>query len=310
MINSIMTGDGNFTVVVGGKPYMLNTSHMHYETLVEAINNQDEVTFTKLIDIERVVKKWVSGAFVLDGDRLLYNGEQVESVIEKRILDMIAEGFNYKPLLNFLERVYQNPSHRAVNELYKFLEHRSLPITPDGFFLAYKSVQVYCGNSFVDVNGNTVQDGDFVDIHSGKIRNNIGDKPSMARHGVDDNANIGCSKGLHVGAIDYVSSYGGVGATRLIVKVDPANVVSVPLDSYHQKVRCCEYEVVDLFKGELTSQVHTTYSPEDYDVDYDDDYEEDDYEDEEYDEYENDLSGSCDQGTCCQVDEDDIEYLF
>ena len=49
-------------------------------------------------------------------------------------MDMVKEGFQYKFMLNFVERLYSNPSHRAINELYAFLAHSSLPIDPEGYF--------------------------------------------------------------------------------------------------------------------------------------------------------------------------------
>jgi hypothetical protein len=59
---------------------------------------------------------------------------------------------------------------------------------------------------------------------------------------VDDDANSACSFGLHVGTWDYASTFGH-GAT-LTVRVDPANVVSVPHDCNTQKIRTCEYDVI------------------------------------------------------------------
>jgi hypothetical protein len=91
----------------------------------------------------------------------------------------------------------------------------------------------------------------------------------MPRFGVDDNCSVGCSNGLHVGAIDYVKSYGGPGDKVVVCKVNPADVVSVPLDSEHQKVRCCRYEVVAEYNGDLLPAVVDEYDEEldDYDDD-------------------------------------------
>ena len=58
-----------------------------------------------------------------------------------RILDFMREGLPYKPLTRFVEKLMENPSRRAVNELYAFLEHKNMPLTPDGNFLAYKGVR-------------------------------------------------------------------------------------------------------------------------------------------------------------------------
>ena len=110
-----------------------------------------------------------------------------------------------------------------------------------------------------------------MDKYSGTINNSVGQSPRVKRHQVDDNCDVGCSNGLHVGAIDYVKSYGGAGDKVVVCKVDPADVVSVPLDSMHQKVRCCGYEVVGEYNGDLIPAVVDEY--------YEDEYEEDSWDD-------------------------------
>ena len=77
----------------------------------------------------------------------------------------------------------------------------------------------------------------------------------MPRFKVDDNCDEGCSQGLHVGSITYVKSYGSPGDKVIICKIDPADVVSIPLDSDHQKMRCCKYEVVAEYAEDLLPAV-------------------------------------------------------
>jgi len=100
---------------------------------------------------------------------------------------------------------------------------------------------------------------------------------------------VGCSHGLHVGAIDYVKSYGCHGDKVIICKVHPADVVSVPLDSAHQKVRCCGYEVVGEYDGDLLPAVVEDYSDEYNEYDHEEEY--------------------CDDPDCwCQDNEDEVDY--
>ena len=278
-----------WTVVVNNKPYMFNPTHEHYEELVECVKNSDAQNFVKLVDKVKALKKWCDGNFSIEGGVLTYRGDEVAQVVSGYILDMIEQGFNYKPMLAFLENLYQNPSSRAINELYTFLTHKHLPITPDGCFLAYKAVLIYNGPDIVDLNGRPIKDGDYVDKHTGKsYRNNVGDNPNMPRQKVDDNCAIGCSKGLHVGSIDYVKSYGG--QAYIVCKINPANVVSVPLDSSNQKVRCSEYLVEGIFEAPFDCVV---VSHEDDDVYYDEDDDNDFCPESEYD------------GCHCVGDEDD-----
>ena len=261
MLTHIKDSKNCFTVVFENRHYQFDPTHPEYTGLVECVKTGDVEEFLELHNKGYVIEDWAEGNVRFENGVLYYGDEEVHRVIADRIVSMIKEGFDYQPMVNFLDRLYQNPSYRAVNELYTFLEHRFLPITPEGFFLAYKAVRP-----------------DFMDKYSGTIDNSVGQTPTMMRHRVDDNCDVGCSQGLHVGAIDYVKSYGSHGDKVMICKVDPADVVSVPLDSSHQKVRCCKYEVVGEYDGDLLPAVVD---------DYEEDWNEEEYVDalEEYNEY-------------------------
>jgi hypothetical protein len=121
-----------------------------------------------------------------------------------------------------------NPSKRAVTELYGFLEKNSLPITPDGHFLAYKKVR-----------------NDYLDIHSGTMDNSVGMIVEMERNEVDDNKDQTCSTGLHFCSQDYLPHFGSGSDSRVvIVKINPSDVVSIPSDYNNAKGRACRYVVV------------------------------------------------------------------
>jgi hypothetical protein len=145
-----------------------------------------------------------------------------------RMITMLQEGFPVEPMVAFMENLMQNPSKRAVTELYGFLEKNQLPITPDGHFLAYKKVK-----------------GDFTDCHTGKMDNSVGCDVEMERNKVDDDKNATCSTGLHFCGMSYLSHFGG--ERTVIVKINPRDVVSIPTDYNEAKGRACRYEVI----GEL-----------------------------------------------------------
>jgi hypothetical protein len=141
---------------------------------------------------------------------------------------MLQDGFPVEPLVNFMENLMTNPSKRAVTELYGFLEKNSLPITPDGCFLAYKKVR-----------------NDFLDIHSGTMDNSVGKIVEMERNEVDDNKDQTCSTGLHFCSQDYLPHFGnGYDSRVVILKINPADVVSIPSDYNNAKGRACKYEVI------------------------------------------------------------------
>jgi hypothetical protein len=167
----------------------------------------------------------------------------------------MRQGLPYKPLTRFVEKLMDNPSRRAVNELYAFLEHKNMPLTPDGNFLAYKGVR-----------------SDFTDWHSGQFTNKVGDVNEMPRRNVCDNANIGCSDGFHAGSLDYARQYGN-GGHLMVVEIDPADVVSVPLDCDQQKLRTSKYKVVSLFEKKLEEPMCDDYG--DYEGCYEDNAEDD-----------------------------------
>lgn len=161
------------------------------------------------------------------------NTYPLQDVIVKRIIKMIEEGFDAQPLVNFLCNLYENPSKTAVNELFLFMEHSELPITEDGYLIAYKIVR-----------------DDYFDIYSGKFDNSVGKVVEMPRFEVDDNRSNTCSSGLHFCSKEYLPYYGTKKGDRcMLVKINPRDIVSIPNDYNNAKGRTCRYEVV----GEVTT---------------------------------------------------------
>ncbi len=240
-------------------------------------------------------------AYVKDGE-VYFNGQPVHSSLVDRIKECIKFGLPFDNMLRFLENIAQNPSFRSTTELFDFLSNKSLPITPDGCFLAYKAIR-----------------NDWKDKYSGTIDNSITGKPVVIpRNNVDDEREHECSFGLHVGALPYVQSYGsGIDDRIGYVKVNPKNVVSVPKDHNAQKVRVCEYLVLGEYKGELNqypvyndkiegqgSPVNNINDWDDFDDDWQD--EEDDYEPEYYDDFDEDEEDDEDEWE----DDDDFDYDY
>lgn len=252
-----MIVDGNLTVVLKNKSYQVLKDHFNYKAIVESLHTADEDTMLNLIDVQSAVASFSDGSVEVKNGVVLYDGEEVHSTITKRLLEFMKNGLPFQPLVNFLKNLMLNPSMQSQRELYDFLEHENLPITEDGYFLAYKAVAVHHGESFMDKHCRTVNDGDLVDKYTRKsFRNNIGDFPTMSRSKVDDNRRVGCSGGLHVGSIKYVEGYASSDDKIVIVKVDPQNVVSVPLDENCQKVRVTQYEVVAEYQGVLNRPLY------------------------------------------------------
>ena len=220
----------NVTVVIDGKPHTVAKTHVSYQKVVDAIKAGDWPTVKNIIDPVKVVLNYGAGNISIKGDTLYWKGEPFAGIMATRMISMLEEGFSIEPMVLFMHNLLKNPSKRSVDELYGFLEKNNLPITPDGYFLAYKKVR-----------------RDFLDIHSGTMLNAPGTVVEMERFKVDDNKDKTCSTGLHFCGMSYLDHFGGSDSRTVIVKIDPADVVSIPSDYNGAKGRACRYEVI----GEL-----------------------------------------------------------
>ena len=217
---------GNVTVVIDSKPHTISKTHITYQKVVDAIKAGDWDTVKDVIEPKKVVLDYGQGNVAVQGDKLFWKGEEMHNALSNRMIQMLQDGFPIEPMIQFMENLMQNPSKRAVTELYGFLEKNSLPITPDGHFLAYKKVK-----------------GDYKDCYTGTMDNSVGSVVEMERNRVDDDQNRTCSTGLHFCSRDYLNHFGG--DRVVIVKINPRDVVSIPNDYNDSKGRACRYEVVD-----------------------------------------------------------------
>lgn len=214
------------TVVINSKPHVVSKSHPMFQRVVDAIKTNDWETVDNIIDPKKVVIDYGNGSISVQGDTLYWKGEEFHNSLARRMIQMLQDGFDIKPMVAFMENLMTNPSKRAVTELYGFLEKNSLPITPDGCFLAYKKIRQ-----------------DYTDCYTGKMNNSVGQVVEMERNKVDDDQNRTCSTGLHFCSRDYLREFRG--DRIVIVKINPRDVVSIPTDYNDSKGRACRYEVVD-----------------------------------------------------------------
>ena len=232
MIPYILT-DESLTVVVNGKSLTMESSNPSFTEAKLAIANEQWDKIEGLFDTSQSVVDFANGNVEVKDGVVLYQGVAVHNHVVDRILDFMREGLPYKPLIRFLDKLMENPSRRATSELYAFLEHKSMPLTPDGNFLAYKGVK-----------------DDYTDWYSGNFSNKVGEVLKMTRNRVCDDASVGCSHGFHAGSLEYARGYGN-GGHLMIVEINPADVVSVPNDCDCQKLRTFKYKVVSLFEKKL-----------------------------------------------------------
>lgn len=258
-MNYIIT-DETITAVINGKSYTIRRDHANAKMVINAIaEGRAEGDVEKLMDITKALDAYLGNSVEVKDGSVYHRGEVVDERIARRILNFMEEDLPVEPMTRFLENLYNNPSHNSRAQLYQFLEHKNMPLTEDGCFLAYKSV-----------------DQNYMDHHTGKFSNRVGQILTIARRSVDDNPENGCSYGFHAGSLEYASNFGGGERRVVIVKISPEDVVSVPNDCEFQKLRTAKYEVVANYTGPLPK----TYA-ESYDSTEDDNYEEDEVESEE-----------------------------
>lgn len=239
----------NVVVVIDNKPHTVSKTHISYQRVVDAIKASDWETVKQIIDPVKVVLNYGQGHVSVQGSTLYWKDEPFAGALATRMIAMLEEGFTIEPMVEFMHKMMKNPSKRAVTELYGFLEANNLPITPDGCFLAYKKVRA-----------------DYLDCHSGTMDNSVGQIVEMERNQVDDNKDNTCSTGLHFCSQEYLKSFSG--DRTVIVKIDPADVVSIPTDYNNSKGRACRYEVIGelevepgkAFDRSVQSNAHGTYT--------------------------------------------------
>lgn len=232
-ISASIIGSTFVTIMMDGTTYTINGDHLHYDEIRTALKNKDHATVERLVNIKQSVMAFSYGNVTVSDGEVFYRGEVVHDGVTRRILDMVREKFDAEPMLAFLNNLMLNPSKRAVDELYGFLEKNALPITEDGHFLAYKKVR-----------------DNYRDFYTGKMDNSVGQVLSMARNAVDENKDITCSYGLHFCSLEYLPHYHGGQGRVMIVKINPADVVAVPSDYNNAKGRACAYEIIGEVQGD------------------------------------------------------------
>lgn len=196
----------------------------------------DEETFIKMAN-DRVnnIEKESKGKIKLNKEfseeaAATCGGINIPENILRKIEEMRDKGLEFRHYEKFWDRCLKNPEPRSIEMLFSFLDTHHLTITEDGHFLAYKGIRT-----------------DYYDVHSRTFDNSPGKTISMPRENVTYDPNSDCSAGLHAGNLGYARNWGPV---VVLVKIDPADVVSVPKHSSAQKIRVCRYTVEQVYSSE------------------------------------------------------------
>lgn len=190
----------------------------------------------ELLDVKTMIEKFSNGKINVDPEAgtVTYSAGSIEQQFHGRLVPRLITALqdqedSFEGLVAFAEKLTNNPSNRAVNELYDFLEASCIDIDANGNVICFKKVR-----------------GDYTDIFSGTFDNSIGSVCAMPRNMVNEDSNQTCSHGLHVCSSSYLPFFGSSSSNKIVkVVVDPADFVSIPIDYNHAKARVSRYEVVE-----------------------------------------------------------------
>ena len=223
------------SVVVNGRPFQLVPSHPTFKQMAAALKAKSWGKIPKLVSLAEQISSYTHGGVKITKGVVFYKGREVESVLTKRMLELIDHGQPVAALLKFMDCLYQNPQPEAIAEFYEWLMDNELPIYDDGCFAAYKYVR-----------------DDYTDTHTGTVLNTPGEVPLMSRNLADKDWRTQCSSGYHVCS----KKYGKYGSKCMKVKIHPRDVLS----ANGGKMRVVRYEVM----SELGSKDEIEFTSEGY----------------------------------------------
>ena len=270
----IIANDGSITVFADGESLVFASDCPKITDVKEALKVGDTVKLKELAKPAVVIDNYLKGSkanntaqkkvTIVDGT-IMYGEEILDNGCTQRILNLQAESLPFEPFILFLEKLMNNPSFKSRKEAYEFLAHAGMPICSDGDFIAYRKVTQ-----------------GFLDFHTRTIDNSVGAKPKMDRRDVDDRSEVVCSKGYHICALTYARDHFMPGQGRIVVvKVNPADIVSIPTDYSQTKARCTGFEVIEEYKGSIMPETYYDYNDSwNDDRDNDEDWEEEDWSEE------------------------------
>lgn len=202
-----------------------------FEAVIAALARRvPDQELRELMDGRGYIRHWACGAFKIADNKISWTEHpefEIPACLQSVLREFAENNWPAESFCRFLRLLLQNPSKRSVETFYQFIHAQGLTIDDDGFVIGYKSVRP-----------------DWTDWHTGTVDNHPGCHPVMDRSKVDDDPKNECSVGFHFGGRQYVSTFGGSDKRVIAVRVNPADLVCVPHDCDHGKVRVCTYKVL------------------------------------------------------------------
>lgn len=246
--------DTTLAVTFNGEMYTFHVSYPDFADILEACISDDADSLSVFIRKFTEQLYFLGGkVFSKAGIMYLINSDGVTKSVDHRLHTRISQIANsdgevedLDAIINMLEKLYRNPDADAIEDLFRFLDHNTLPLTKEGNFLAYKLVRA-----------------DYKDIYTGTFDNSVGTEPSMPREMCEKDRSVTCSRGLHFCSKEYLPYYGNMNSRIMVVEVSPTDVVSIPTDYNNAKGRACKYKIIgeipnDQFREEAIAIVESS----------------------------------------------------
>jgi hypothetical protein len=254
----VLTGDDGDDVVK-----TIRHTDDRYAELCRYLDEGDTDSIVELLDLATRIGNAASGRLNVErgtgGKRPRITdqeGNEMPEVLVDKVAQLAASGSDSTGLEAFWQGgkgrgaargLMNNPSSNSRDQLYEFIRQNDCNITETGHFILYKGVNHdrmsgHSSTHRVRVGGESV-DGKTTWKAGQKIPmlHTVGKFLEIPRGDCTDNPNASCASGLH--AAPWNGSYLNSGL-RVELLIDPADVVSVPLNCRGGKLRCCRYKVI------------------------------------------------------------------
>ena len=246
-INAHIITDDGVNGFAFGKPFAASVDHPNYAAIIQAIKANNYAPIPDLVNQSKAMQARVTMECISDRVKIdaaagviLYDGYEIHNTLVNHIFRSLADGFDINPTVLLLEHMLENPSKQTIERMFDWFEAGNMPITEDGYFIAFKRVR-----------------NDWTSFYDSKTMHEIGKETSFPRYLCDDNNHNTCSAGLHFCSQGYLPSYCGGEGRVLVLKIHPKDVVAIPFEYGTHKGRACNYLVLAELQEDMREQVET-----------------------------------------------------
>lgn len=257
------TDDNGFRSVVvylNGNLLGADQNNYHYDEIIRRLGSHETDGLEDLFSPENAIReqfKQLSADVRVENGVVYYRDELVNSNLSHHLIKLWKAKEDFKPVLKFLERLYQNPQPESRDMLWDWIRDRNLILCKNGMVIGWKGVSADFSSTRTGV-------GDLVNGEPvSKVFNNPGNVVEKPRSQVTFDPSLTCAQGLHIGTYSFARDFIGFLGKVVEVLFSPADVVSVTSDAEGQKIRVCKYKVL----REVTEERKDLVDHEDYKFD-------------------------------------------